>query len=80
MQFRVIIAAALLIALLLVLLVLLLATDTALSVWSRLQEAPLWIQVGYGLVVKIELREIGIVWRLASGPAVNERTGKTEET
>jgi hypothetical protein len=36
MSFKLIIAAALFLAMLLVLLVLLLATDTALSVWSRL--------------------------------------------
>lgn len=30
---------------------LLLATDTALSVWQRLQQAPLWLQLAYSLVL-----------------------------
>jgi len=65
MKFKVVIAAALLIALLLVLLVVLLATDTALSVWSRLQDAPLWLQIGYGaLVALISAASLLLLWRV----------------
>lgn len=65
MPIRVLIAAGLLIALLLVLLVLLLATDTALSVWTRLQEAPLWIRISYGLVVAlISMGSLLLLWRV----------------
>ena len=65
MQFRVLIAAALVIALLLVLLVLLLATDTALSVWTRLQAAPLWLQLAYGIVVAlISMATVLLLWRV----------------
>ena len=65
MPIRVLIAAALLIALLLVLLVLLVATDTALSVWSQLRQAPLWMQIGYGLLVAvISMAAMAVVWRL----------------
>ncbi len=65
MQFRFIIAAALLIALLLVLLVLLVATDTALSVWSRLQDAPLSLQLGYGvLIIVIAFASLWLLWRV----------------
>jgi GTP-binding protein EngB required for normal cell division len=65
MSFKLIIAAALFLAMLLVLLVLLLATDTALSVWSRLEAAPLWLQVGYGAVLIVAaLASVLLLWRV----------------
>jgi GTP-binding protein EngB required for normal cell division len=80
MQFRVIIAAALLIALLLTVLVLLLATDTALSVWSRLQEAPLWIQVAYGLVVAlVSMGTMVLLWRVLRPTRKEKKAGSTVE-
>ncbi len=39
------------VAAVLVMFLLLVATDTALSVWARLQAAPLWLQVGYTLAL-----------------------------
>jgi GTP-binding protein EngB required for normal cell division len=65
MPFRVLIAAALLIGLLLVLLVVLLATDTALSVWSQLRQAPLWLQIAYGLLVAlVSMASVLLLWRV----------------
>lgn len=65
MPFKLIIAAALVIALLLVFLVLLLATDSALSVWSRLREAPLWLQIAYGaLVALVSAASLLLLWRV----------------
>ena len=79
MQFRIIIAAALLIALLVVMLVLLLATDTALSVWARLQEAPLWIKLGYGLLVAVvSMGTMVLLWRVLR-PS-NKKKAATEST
>lgn len=81
MPFRVLIAAALLVALLLVLLVLLLATDTALSVWSRLQEAPLWLQLGYGLVVAlVSMGSIALLWRVLRPGKKSKRATDTTDT
>ena len=81
MPFRVLIAAVLLIALLLVLLVLLLATDTALSVWNRLREAPLWLQVGYGLLVAvISMGSMLLLWRvLRPGKKKQEQSTHEEQ-
>lgn len=65
MPFKLIIAAALVIALLLVFLVLLLATDSALSVWSRLREAPMWLQIAYGaLVALVSAASLLLLWRV----------------
>jgi membrane protein implicated in regulation of membrane protease activity len=65
MPFRVLIAAALLIGLLLVMLVVLLATDTALSVWSQLRQAPLWLQIAYGLLVAlVSMASVLLLWRV----------------
>ena len=83
MQFRILIAAALLIALLLVLLVLLVATDTALSVWAQLKQAPLWLQVGYGLLVAvISMASILLLWRFLrprKKSRADSETGGTEK-
>lgn len=77
MPFRVIIAAAVLIALLLVLLVLLIATDTALSVWSRLQDAPLSLQMAYGLVVAlVSAASMMLLWRVLRP---KKRASRSEE-
>ncbi len=43
---------------------LLLATDTALSVWQRLSEAPLWLQIAYTLVLLlISSATLWLSWR-----------------
>jgi membrane protein implicated in regulation of membrane protease activity len=43
---------------------LLLATDTAMSVWARLSEAPLWLQLAYTLVLLlISSATLWLTWR-----------------
>ena len=43
---------------------LLLATDTALSVWQRLREAPLWLQAAYTLILfVISSATLWLSWR-----------------
>lgn len=51
MPVRLLVAAFILIALFLVLFLVLLATDTALSVWHYLKDAPTWIQLGYAVIL-----------------------------
>jgi GTP-binding protein EngB required for normal cell division len=42
----------------------LVATDTALSVWQRLQEAPAWVQLGYAsLLLFSSLAAVWLAWR-----------------
>jgi GTP-binding protein EngB required for normal cell division len=42
----------------------LVATDTALSVWQQLQDAPLWVQLGYGSVLSlVSLAAVLLAWR-----------------
>ncbi len=51
MPLRLLVAAIILIAFFLVLFLILLATDTALSVWHYLKEAPAWVQFAYAIVL-----------------------------
>ena len=51
MRVRLLLFIAVLLVAVVTLFLLLLATDTALSVWQRLREAPLWLQVAYTLVL-----------------------------
>jgi len=51
MRVRLLLLIAVLLVAVVTLFLLLLATDTALSVWQRLQDAPLWLQVAYTLVL-----------------------------
>jgi len=51
MRVRLLLIIAVLLVAVVTLFLLLLATDTALSVWQRLREAPLWLQVAYSLVL-----------------------------
>ena len=51
MRVRLLLIIAVLLVAVVTLFLLLLATDTALSVWQRLSEAPLWLQVAYTLVL-----------------------------
>jgi len=51
MPVRLLVAAFILIAFFLVLFLVLLATDTALSVWHYLKEAPAWVQLAYAIVL-----------------------------
>jgi GTP-binding protein EngB required for normal cell division len=51
MPVRLLVAIAILIIAFLVMFLVLIATETALTVWHYLQQAPLWVQVGYGLIL-----------------------------
>jgi GTP-binding protein EngB required for normal cell division len=51
MPVRLLVAAAILLAIFLVLFLVLLATDTALSVWHYLRDAPPWAQLAYAVVL-----------------------------
>lgn len=51
MPLRLIVSVAILLAAFLVLFLVLIATETALTVWHYLRQAPLWVQVGYGIVL-----------------------------
>jgi hypothetical protein len=51
MPLRLLVSIAILIAAFLVLFVVLIATEAAVTVWHYLREAPLWIQLGYGMLL-----------------------------
>lgn len=51
MRVRLLLFVAVLLVAVVTLFLLLLATETAMSVWARLSEAPLWLQVAYALVL-----------------------------
>ena len=53
MRVRLLLFIAILLVAVVTLFLLLLATDTALSVWQRLREAPLWLQVAYTVVLLV---------------------------
>jgi len=64
MRVRLLVFIAVLLVAMVILFLLLLATDTALSVWQRLSEAPLWLQVAYSLVlVLISSATLWLSWR-----------------
>ena len=61
---RLIIAAALVVIAVLALALLLLVTDTALSVWERLEAAPAWIRFGWiGVVATVTVLATFLAWR-----------------
>jgi GTP-binding protein EngB required for normal cell division/uncharacterized protein (DUF697 family) len=64
MRVRLLLFIAVLLVAVVTLFLLLLATDTALSVWQRLREAPLWLQVAYTLVLLlISSATLWLSWR-----------------
>lgn len=64
MRVRLLLFIAVLLVAVVTLFLLLLATDTALSVWQRLREAPLWLQVTYSLVLLlISSATLWLSWR-----------------
>ena len=64
MRVRLLLIIALMLVAVVTLFLLLLATDTAMSVWQRLSEAPLWLQVAYGLVLLlISSATLWLSWR-----------------
>ena len=64
MRVRLLLLIVVLLVAVVTLFLLLLATDTALSVWQRLREAPLWLQVAYTLVLlAISSVTLWLSWR-----------------
>lgn len=64
MRVRLLLFIALSLVAVVTLFLLLLATDTAMSVWQRLGEAPLWLQVAYALLlVVISSATLWLSWR-----------------
>jgi len=64
MRVRLLLFIAVLLVAVVTLFLLLLATDTAMSVWQRLGEAPLWLQVAYTLVLLvISSATLWLTWR-----------------
>ena len=64
MPIRLLISVAILILAFLVLFLVLIATETALTVWHYLRQAPLWVQAGYGVVlVGLPLLTLVIFWK-----------------
>jgi len=64
MRVRFLLVIAILLVSVVTMFLLLLATDTALSVWQRLREAPLWLQVAYTLVLLvISSATLWLSWR-----------------
>ncbi len=64
MPVRFLVAIAILIVAFLVLFLVLIATETALTVWHYLQQAPLWVQFGYGLLlVGLPLATLLLFWK-----------------
>lgn len=64
MRVRLLLFIAVLLVAVVTLFLLLLATDTALSVWQRLREAPLWLQIAYTLVLmSISSATLWFSWR-----------------
>jgi small GTP-binding protein len=61
---------------LLALFLVLIATDTALSVWQRLREAPLWAQAAYALLLLgFSSLAVAVAWRWLR-PRKKKRTGR----
>ncbi len=63
MPVRLLVTAFILIVLFLVLFLVLLATDTALSVWHYLKDAPAWIQLSYAVILAgLPLLTLALFW------------------
>lgn len=64
MRVRLLLLIAVLLVAVVTLFLLLLATDTALSVWQRLSDAPLWLQLAYTLIlISISSATLWFSWR-----------------
>ena len=79
MRVRLLLLIVVLLVAVVTLFLLLLATDTALSVWQRLREAPLWLQVAYTLVLlSISSVTLWLSWRWLK-PADKKDPGRKKE-
>jgi GTP-binding protein EngB required for normal cell division len=63
-----------------VLFLVLIATDTALSVWQRLSDAPLWLQIAYAiLLLGFSFAAVAVTWRwLRPKKKMPQRSGTRE--
>jgi small GTP-binding protein len=79
MPLRLLVSIAILIIAFLVLFLVLIASETALTVWHYLKEAPLWIQVGYAFIlVGLPLLTLVLFWNWFR-PAKKEKKAKKRE-
>jgi GTP-binding protein EngB required for normal cell division len=63
MPLRLIVSVVITLVAFMVLFLILIATETALTVWHYLRQAPLWVQVGYGiLLVGLPLVTLTVFW------------------
>ena len=63
MPLRFLVSIAILLLAFLVLFLVLIASETALTVWHYLKEAPLWVQVGYAvLLLGLPLLTVVVFW------------------
>jgi len=77
MRVRLLLLIAVILVAIVTLFLLLLATDTALSVWQRLQQAPLWLQFAYTLVLlAVSGATLLFTWRWLK-PAAKRPVGKS---
>jgi GTP-binding protein EngB required for normal cell division len=64
MPLRVLLSIAILIVAFLVLFLVLIATETALTVWHYLKEAPLWVQLAYSVIlIGVPFASVLLFWR-----------------
>jgi len=76
MRVRLLLFIAVILVAIVTLFLLLLATDTALSVWQRLQQAPLWLQFAYTVILfAISSATLIFTWRWLK-PAAKKSAGK----
>jgi GTP-binding protein EngB required for normal cell division len=82
MPVRLLVTAFILIALFLVLFLVLLATDTALSVWHYLKDAPAWIQLSYAVILAgLPLLTLVLFWNwFRPGRRKKTKQGRPEIT
>lgn len=80
MPLRLIISAAVLILAFLVLFLVLIASETALTVWHYLKQAPVWIQIGYGmLLVGLPLATFFVFWKVLKPARKPTKSGNRKE-
>jgi len=79
MRVRLLLFIAVMLVAIVTLFVLLLVTDTALSVWQRLQQAPVWLQFAYTVVLLlVSGATLYFTWRWLK-PAAKKPAGKSRD-
>ena len=79
MPVRLLVSIAILIITFLVLFLVLIASETALTVWHYLKEAPLWIQLGYAVIlVGLPLLTLVLFWGWFRPAKKKNKTGRRE--